>query len=79
MTLCFTDMYAEIILHEHIEKVEDLNLPQTVPANEDGKEKNTFSELEVMNDLASSPGPFPMLHAEKQEEGLIRKVMCSMS
>ena len=41
-------MYAEIILHEHIKKVEDLNLPQTVPANEDGKEKNTFSELEVM-------------------------------
>ena len=39
-------MYAEIILCDHIECVDDVNLPKAVPA-ENGKEKTTFSELEV--------------------------------
>ena len=48
-------MYAEIILCEHINKVEDLNLPQTVPASdEDGNEKATFSEIEVTHVMIMS-------------------------
>ena len=34
-------MYAEIILCDHIECVDDVNLPKAVPASENGKEKTT--------------------------------------
>lgn len=40
-------MYAENILCNHIEKVEEVNLPKPVTASEDGKPKTLFSELEV--------------------------------
>ena len=40
-------MYAEIILCDHIKRVDDVNLPKAIPASENGKEKTTFSELEV--------------------------------
>ena len=42
-----SEMYAEIILRDHIKCVADVNLPQAVPASKEGKEKTTFSELEV--------------------------------
>ena len=42
-----TDMYAEVILWSHIEKVDDVNLPKPVPASGDGKQKTLFSEFEV--------------------------------
>ena len=40
-------MYAEIILYDHIESVDDVNLPKAIPVSENRKEKTTFSEVEV--------------------------------
>lgn len=45
-----TDLYAEIILCEHIKKVDDVNLPWAVLASDsEGNPKTTFSELEVFS------------------------------
>ena len=39
-------MQTEIILCEHLNKMDDVNLPETVPVD-GGNPKTTFSELEV--------------------------------
>ena len=44
--IVLTDSYAEIILCEHLNKVDDMNLPETVP-DEEGNPKMTVSELDI--------------------------------
>ena len=74
-------MYAEIILREHLNFVDDLELPRPVTDEESGCQKTTFSKLEVSKQiwllvfllawmkgtrLASSPGYLILLTLQQK-------------